>query len=74
MTEIQKEDYWATARERKRKSREKMQSKSTAPENTLENTSMTPVNAYASKESFGRALLRSRKSLPMSPRKRLAVV
>ena len=72
MTEIQKEEYRAAARERK--SHEKMRSKSIAPENTVENTSMIPVNTYASRQSFGRALQRSRKSLPISPGKRLAVV
>ena len=55
------------ARVRKIKICEKMQSKSNAPK-TVENASMTPVNVYASRQCFGRALQRSRKFPLMSPR------
>ena len=73
MTETQREEYRSAARERKRKSSKKMYSKYISPK-MLKNTSMTPVNAYSSRHFFGRARQRSRKSLPMSPSKRTAVV
>ena len=77
MSNAQKEAYREKARERQRKCRAATKSaNATASDNrNLDSAQTTPItNPYATKQSYGKALSRTRRSLPMSPRKKVAVV
>ena len=77
MSNAQKEAYREKARERQRKCRAAKRSTNTAASDNqnLDSTPTTPItNPYGTKQSYGKALARTRRSLPMSPRKKVAVV
>ena len=77
MSHAQKEAYREKARERQRKCRAAKRSTNIAASDNqnLDSTPTTPItNPYGTKQSYGKALARTRRSLPMSPRKKVAVV
>lgn len=77
MTNAQKEAYREKARERQRKCRAAKRSTNaaTSENRNFDSTPTTPItNPYGTKQSYGKALARTRRSLPMSPRKKVAVV
>ena len=80
MSEFEKEEYKIKAREWQRKchaEKKARQENSNTTETSPPCASSTPlpnINPYSTKQSYGKAVARARKTLPMSPQKNLAVV
>ena len=76
MNAIKHDEYRRNARERQRRCRAKrklLQQNQSSPSSS--SASSTPLSSlYSTKQSFGKAVMRVRRSLPKSPRKKRAVV
>ena len=80
MSKFEKEEYKIKARERQRKwhaKKKPRQENSNATETSTpcaSSTHLPNINPYSIKQSYGKAVAQSRKALPMSPLKKLAIV
>ena len=75
MNAIERNDYRGKARERQRKCRERKKGDLYHQGESASSTSSTPLSLlYTTKQSFGKAIMRVKRSLPKSPRKKKVVM